>query len=184
MRDCRFKKTGFRVTPVAIRKGSMAIDRVNMYVLCLIDNHFNQPGMLQGIGPAGKQKDFRLKESATAIINDNVTNDLHDFKFSSKYATNFVAICSSLQSTVPFSVVPRVIAFLCTVTNWRLSLCNSERVIFRDGRFTFGVREAGSDRITGPPVPCNAVASVMIADTIEVVVCSNVCNVSVGAFTT
>jgi hypothetical protein len=50
------------------------------------------------------------------------------FKFSQKYLTNFSAMFSLLRSILPPSVVPMLMAFLCTVTNCRSSLCSFDRL--------------------------------------------------------
>lgn len=91
---------------------------------------------------------------------------------------------SSLQSTAPFSTVPSVIAFLCTVTNCRFILCSSDSVIFREGRLTRGLRLGDRASVTGPPIPPEAACSDMIALTIVVEVCSRVRRASVGALGT
>ena len=107
-------------------------------------------------------------------------------KFSSKYATNFLATLSSFQSTDPFSVVPRVIAFLCIVTNCLLSRCSSERVIVRAGRVTFVFKVGERLRVASPPtpIPSAAACSAIMADTIAAETCSRVCKASVGATAT
>jgi hypothetical protein len=68
----------------------------------------------------------------------------HCFTFSSKYLTNFSATLFSSQSTRPFSTVPSVIAFLCTVTNARLWRCSSESVSVRAGSAIRTVLDARS----------------------------------------
>lgn len=101
---------------------------------------------------------------------------------SSRNVTNLVVILSSPQSTAPFSVVPKVIAFLWTVTNWRLSLCNSESVILCGGSVMCGLSVVEMvDKLSWPPVP---VCSAKMAETIAAVVCSSVCRASVGALAT
>lgn len=97
---------------------------------------------------------------------------------------NFSAMLPSLQSTVPFSVVPSVIAFLCIVTNCRFSRCNSDSVTLRAGKVSFGFKAADSGSVTGPPIPPVEDCSAMMADTMTVAVCSNVCSASEGAIAT
>lgn len=48
---------------------------------------------------------------------DTISSYNHKFTCSSRYATNLSAMLFSSQLTVPFSIVPSVMAFLCTVTN-------------------------------------------------------------------
>lgn len=118
----------------------------------------------------------------SAKISD-LTRSTQGFRFSSRYVTNLFAILSSPQSTAPFSVVPSVIAFLCTVTNWRFSLCNSESVMFREGRHICGLNVGDNGRRTVPPDPWAVDCADNIRDTKAIVVCSRVCKASVGAFT-
>lgn len=109
----------------------------------------------------------------------HVLDFFHDFRFSSRYVTNLLVILSSAQFTAPFSVVPRVMAFLCTVTNCRFSRCSSDRVMFRDGNMMCGLTVPEGLRLSRPPIP---VCSANIVETMVVVVCSRICKASVGAF--
>lgn len=97
---------------------------------------------------------------------------------------NFDAMRSSSQSTAPFSVVPSVMAFLCTVTNWRFSLCSSDIVIFRGGRLIFALSVGVMDSCIGPPYEPAADCSAMIVETMDRVVFSRLSNASVGALLT
>lgn len=108
----------------------------------------------------------------------------YELRFSAMYRENLSAMLLSLQFTAPFSVVPRVIAFLCIVTNCRFIRCSSERVTFRDGKPTVGFRPPGRDNAIVPPRPPDAACSAMIAATIALVVDSSARRASVGALGT
>lgn len=100
------------------------------------------------------------------------------------YSANLSATLFSLQPTAPFSVVPRVIAFLCTVTNCRLIRCSSDRVTIRGGSLTTGLTSMGRESVIEPPRLPDALCSAIKAATIAVVVASRVRNASVGALGT
>ena len=91
---------------------------------------------------------------------------------------------SSLQSTEPFSVEPKVIAFLWIVTNCRLSLCSSDNVTVRAGNVIWGRIVAETGRTTDPPAPCVISCWDIMADTMLADVCSNVLSASLGAAAT
>lgn len=55
-------------------------------------------------------------------------------------------------------------------------------MIFREGRVIRGFDVGVRDRLMGPPRPSEEACSFIMIDTIDVVVCSNVCSASVGAF--
>lgn len=106
----------------------------------------------------------------------------YDLMCSARYVTNLLVTLPSPQSTVPLSVVPRVMAFLWTATNWRFSLCSSDSVIFLGGRVIQSLSvedEVGMDKLSGPPSP---VWSERTAETMAAVVCSSAWRASVGAF--
>lgn len=106
--------------------------------------------------------------------------DIQDCKFCSRYSTNFLATVSSVKSTAPFSVAPSVIAFLCVVTNARLSRCNSDNEMERPGNCN-RTRIQGKVRLTTPPKPPEDACSIIIMDKILLVMFSNVWRASVGA---
>lgn len=105
----------------------------------------------------------------------------HGFKFPSIYTANLSAMLSSLQSTAPFSMVPRVIAFLCTVTNCLFNRCSSARATLRGGIVIRGLSVPLSGRVTDPPDPMDMDCSAMNAETIAAVVDSSARSASVGA---
>lgn len=108
----------------------------------------------------------------------------HALRLPSTYVANLSATLSSLQSTCPFSIVPSVIAFLCTVINCRLRRCSSESVMLRGGRVIRGRTVSLSDNVIGPPGDEDATCSAIIAATMDVAVFSRVLSASVGAFGT
>jgi hypothetical protein len=75
----------------------------------------------------------------------------YDFRYSSTNSTNFFAILSSSQSTVPRSIVPKVITCLWTITNCLLSRCSSDRVILRGGSVIHRLKFRPMKTVRDPP---------------------------------
>ena len=166
-----FEEAGFKVSPVAIRGSSFAIDRVNMWANYQVKS-IDWLGVCSGMHPFGAQKE---SESGRRYQN-------YDFRCSWINSTNFLAILSSSQSTVPRSIDPKVITFLWTITNCLLSRCNSDRVILRGGSVIHCLRfwpmKIGMD----PPFDWDEFET--IVEIIAVEVFSRIFNVSTGAFAT
>lgn len=113
---------------------------------------------------------------------ETLNTPAHDFRFSSRYSANLRATASSVKSTTPFSIVPMVIAFLCTVTNDLLYRCTSDKVRVRAGRLIETFNPGDNSTVVGPPRDNPWVADwcAITAEAIAVVVCSSMWSVSEG----